>query len=413
MFWITAGLLTLVALGFLFYPFVRSLPKTRQIDRQAENLRAHKLQLSELKQAHAAGEFTDEDYQQLENELKLRLVEDTEKLEARSREDLSRPRWLVPLAGVVLVVFAFSVYYQLGGWRDVRLREAMLAAGQSPEQQQVFFNQMEERVERHPDNIEDLFFLGKTYFGVGRTQDAERIFEKALIVAEKNRSLNPTDHSWLISNLIQARFSNNDRVLSHTDKQMLKTALELAPTNTMALGLLGVDAFASGDFAQALINWRKMLKVMPANEAEAVQSAITMAENNLKAAGKPIPKDESAVEPTIVLAVTIDLSDELKQQLDGARSLFVAARQVNGPPMPVAVQRLSVPSSFPVTIQLDDTTTMAAMTGLQDGMNIEIVARLSKGGVATAQAGDLEGLSQPLTVKVGEQATTVLIDKVH
>ena len=413
MFWITAGLLTIVALGFLFYPFVRALPARYQIDRQAENLRAHKLQLGELKQAHAAGDFSDTDYQQLENELKLRLVEDNEKVEARKAEDTARPGWFIVAAAVLLVGFSFIAYYQLGGWRDVQLHDAMLDAGKDPSRQQAFFSLMEERVQRHPDNIEDMFFLAKTYFSVGRTQDAERIFEQALVTAEKTHSLTPSDHSWLISNLIQARFGNNNRVLSDTDKQMLKTALELEPSNTMALGLLGVDAFGSGDFAEAIVNWRKMLKLMPASEAASVQSAISMAENNLKAAGKPVPAEESAPEPAIVVSVTVDISDELKQQMDGAQLLFIAARQVNGPPMPVAVQRIPVPASFPVTVQLDDTTTMAAMAGLKEGMNIEVVARLSKSGGAIGQTGDLEGVSPSLTVAAGDQMTTVVINKVR
>ena len=413
MFWITAGLLTIIALGFLLFPFVRALPVRYQIDRQAENLRAHKLQLGELKQAHAAGDFSDTDYQQLENELKLRLVQDNEKVEARKTEETGKPGWIIVVAAVLLIGFSFTAYYQLGGWRDVQLRDAMLDAGKDPAKQQAFFNLMEDRVQRHPDKIEDMFFLGKTYFSVGRTQDAERIFEQALVTAEKTNSLAPSDHSWLISNMIQARFGNNDRTLTEADKQMLKNALELEPTNTMALGLLGVNAFGSGDFAEAIINWRKMLKLMPASDAAAVQSAITMAENNLKAAGKPVPAEQTAAEPTVMVSVTIDIADDLKQQMDGAQLLFVAARQVNGPPMPVAVQRLPVPAAFPVIVQLDDTTTMAAMAGLKEGMNIEVVARLSKSGSAIGQTGDLEGVSQSLTVAAGEQATSIVINKVH
>jgi cytochrome c-type biogenesis protein CcmH len=88
-------------------------------------------------------------------------------------------------------------------------------------------------------------------------------------------------------------------------------------------------------------------------------------------------------------------------------TLFVFAREVNGPPMPVAIVR-ATKKDLPFTFRLDDSNSMMPSRKLSDVGTVVIVARLSKSGQAMPQSGDLEGMSQP--VKPGVDGITVVID---
>jgi cytochrome c-type biogenesis protein CcmH len=88
-------------------------------------------------------------------------------------------------------------------------------------------------------------------------------------------------------------------------------------------------------------------------------------------------------------------------------TLFVFAREVNGPPMPVAIVR-ATKKDLPFTFRLDDSTGMMPSRKLSDVGTVVIVARLSKSGKAMPESGDLEGMSQP--VKPGVEGITIVID---
>jgi cytochrome c-type biogenesis protein CcmH len=88
-------------------------------------------------------------------------------------------------------------------------------------------------------------------------------------------------------------------------------------------------------------------------------------------------------------------------------TLFVFAREVNGPPMPVAIVR-ATKKDLPFTFRLDDSNGMMPSRKLSDVGTVVIVARLSKSGKAMPESGDLEGTSQP--VKPGVDGITVVID---
>ena len=89
-------------------------------------------------------------------------------------------------------------------------------------------------------------------------------------------------------------------------------------------------------------------------------------------------------------------------------TLFVFAREMSGPPMPVAIVR-ATKKDLPFTFQLDDSTSPMPSRKLSGAGTVVIVARLSKSGQAMPQSGDLEGTSDP--VKSGVDGITVVIDR--
>ena len=91
-------------------------------------------------------------------------------------------------------------------------------------------------------------------------------------------------------------------------------------------------------------------------------------------------------------------------------TLFVFAREMSGPPMPVAIVR-ATKKDLPFTFQLDDSTSPMPSRKLSSAGPVVIVARLSKSGQAMPQSGDLEGTSQPVNLGWrGSQSSSIVKD---
>ena len=109
------------------------------------------------------------------------------------------------------------------------------------------------------------------------------------------------------------------------------------------------------------------------------------------------------------LKVTVSLSPALAKQAAPNDVVFIFARAAHGPRMPLAIVRKQV-KDLPATVVLDDSQGMSPQMNLSSVPEVIVVARVSKSGMATAQAGDLEGVSQPL--KNGTKAIALSIANV-
>jgi cytochrome c-type biogenesis protein CcmH len=89
-------------------------------------------------------------------------------------------------------------------------------------------------------------------------------------------------------------------------------------------------------------------------------------------------------------------------------TLFVFAREMNGPSMPLSIVR-ATKQDLPFTFRLDDSTSPMPSRKLSDVGQMVIVARLSKSGEAMPKSGDLQGMSQP--VKPGASGITIVMDR--
>ena len=111
---------------------------------------------------------------------------------------------------------------------------------------------------------------------------------------------------------------------------------------------------------------------------------------------------------SLAISGKVTMAPSLAGKGSATDTLFVFARETDGPPMPVAIVRASK-KDLPFTFRLDDTNSMMPSRKLSDVGTVVIVARLSKSGKAMPESGDLEGMSQP--VKPGADGVTVVIDR--
>ena len=119
------------------------------------------------------------------------------------------------------------------------------------------------------------------------------------------------------------------------------------------------------------------------------------------------PRPAVQIAQSLAISGTVTMAPSLASKGAATDTLFVFAREMNGPPMPVAIVR-ATKKDLPFMFRLDDSTSMMPSRKLSDVGMVVIVARISKSGQAMPQSGDLEGMSQP--VKPGAGGITVVID---
>jgi hypothetical protein len=110
------------------------------------------------------------------------------------------------------------------------------------------------------------------------------------------------------------------------------------------------------------------------------------------------------------LSVRVELDSALADRVEPQDIIYVFARGLAGAGMPLSAVRTQA-GTLPTTVVLDDSTGAMSAEKLSDHPEVELVARISKSGDASAQAGDLEGRVGPVRVGPGV-SVDLLIDRV-
>jgi cytochrome c-type biogenesis protein CcmH len=97
--------------------------------------------------------------------------------------------------------------------------------------------------------------------------------------------------------------------------------------------------------------------------------------------------------------VRVDLASAIREKVQPGDTLFVFAKAASGPPMPLAVKRLTV-ADLPVEVSLSDADAMMPQLKISAFPQIQLMARISRAGNATA--GEWVGASQAIASNSGE-----------
>ena len=153
--------------------------------------------------------------------------------------------------------------------------------------------------------------------------------------------------------------------------------------------------------AQGLQDDKEMLAELRTMIDEAVVLAkgagMEVADVSLPSLPEPLPGNSISIE------VTIDPS--LLQQIGENDVLFIFARAVSGPPMPLAAIKRQA-RELPVSIVLDDSSLLRPGTSLSQFEQLKLGARVSRSGQPVAQSGDLQSTVQ--VVDLGSKEAVLL-----
>ncbi|MET0092433.1 MAG: c-type cytochrome biogenesis protein CcmI, partial [Sedimenticola sp.] len=104
----------------------------------------------------------------------------------------------------------------------------------------------------------------------------------------------------------------------------------------------------------------------------------------------------------------IALAPEFASQAGPEETVFVYAKALQGPRMPLAAARHKV-KDLPLEIALDDSTAMMPAMRISNFPEVTVGARVSRSGNAIAESGDLVGEVSPVSVS-GDGVTEIVIN---
>ena len=363
--------------------------------------------LEALNAAHESGILSEAEYAAKRAELGERLLGAIDTPPARPRS-----AFYAALAIALLLPAAAIVLYRIVGEpraldpAPVSTTEAQAPADHKQNMEQAIAK-LGDKLKQNPDDAEGWSLLGRAYAATERFAEARDALKHA-------HDLAAADPDVTIAYAEALALASDSRRIDGEPRILLDAALKAAPDNQRGLWLLGISDYQSKNYDHAISTWKHLLGVLPkdSNVAQSVLQQIAQAEAERD--GHAPPTDEvssgsetaEAAPPAAVatdslsgphLTVEVALDPKLNDKLAPGDVLFVYAKAANGPPMPLAIQRMQA-SQLPVTVILTDGMGMLPSMKLSQFSQVIIGARVSKSGNAIAQSGDMQTLSQPLDV---------------
>ena len=394
-FLIFAALMLIAALAFVLVPLLRTRVGD---DAQNEARRRRKA----LEAAHADGILTDAEYA-----VKCAALAQAAPASAPAR---TRTGFAVALAvALLLPAGAILLYWQLGAPRALDPANLVARSGEGADIEAAIA-QLAEKMKQDPDNAEGWALLGRAYKSTRRFAEARDALKRA-------HDLLPDDADLMVEYAETLVLSSSDHRIQGDALTLIDKAIQTNPQNQKGLWLAGIADSQAGKYAEAVKKWNTLLPLLPpgSNVADSVQEQIAQAEALRD--GKPLPAPSTQPPPETSKAaaaaeaganeaqaaatsgprilVTVALDPRLKDKVAPGDTLFVFAKAASGPPMPLAIAKLSA-AQLPASVTLTDAMSMLPNMNLSAFAQIVIGARISKSGQAIAQSGDLQALSAPL-----------------
>jgi cytochrome c-type biogenesis protein CcmH len=315
-----------------------------------------------------------------------------------------------PSRGLIAVIAAFVLLFGAAGYAWRGNPEGWRAGpgdGQrppDPAQIEAMVTKLADRMKSRPDDVDGWNMLARSYSALGRYADALPAYKHVLDLR--------SDDAQAMADYADALAMAHDRNLEGEPESYVMKALKADPKNVKALALAGTIAFNRAQYPQAVDYLQRAVQASdPASDfVRELQAALDEAR---KRAGMPaLPPAAGAAAPAGAVAAAaapaeaasaaisgeLSLSPALKAQAAPDDTVFVFARAVQGPKMPLAILRLQV-KDLPAKFRLDDSLSMSPAARLSSAAEVIVGARVSKTGNAMPQPGDLQALSAP--VKVG------------
>lgn len=408
-FVLLAGLMLLGALAFVLPPLLRH---GRTGAPPAARRRA-------LDDALAAGVITAEEH--LAKLAALERATVTQAAPARTRSAFTSA-----IATLLLLpALAISLYAKLGNVNAMdtaATASANAAASGTPgPDMDAAVKGLVDKLAKNPDDVEGWMLLGRAYKSMERFPEARDALKNAYDRAKDNPDVQ-VDYAEALA------LSGEGRRIDGRARELLDAALRTDPNHQRALWLLGIADYQQQNYAAAAARWEQLRVLMPP-ESDARGSLDRQIADARQRGGmdpsapatppSPAPAPAAPAAATAgapaasagpQLTVEVSLDPTLRDKAPAGASVFVFARAANGPPMPLAVQRLTV-ADLPAKVVLTEAMSMMPTMKLSQFPQVVVGARISASGNAKAQSGDLQTLSAPLDV-ASKTPVVLVIDQV-
>jgi len=427
----------LVALALLFVlPSLLSRGGGHEKDREQDRLALtlFQQQVRELDADLAAGTLAPPQYQAACRDLERELLQDVADTKTEPPRPTGSGRWAAGLLAALLPTTAFSLYLYLGNSTLIP-HLATAAATQTPGTHpgpsgelpplEVMVQRLVDKLKQHPDNPDGWMMLGRTYFVIDQPGKAREALEQAYGLAPDNPDI-------LVAYAEAIAATNHSKLVGHP-AELIRAALKIDPEHTSARWLAGLVSFQAARYGQAVEQWEALVATFGLDSKEAAelshyiaearsrtgpghpdrdeQSPVPASEGISSDRGEQSPDETGTATSGGAIRVEVTLAEHLWPQANVNDPVFIYAKAVAGPPMPLAARRAQV-ANLPATLTLDDSLAINPAMKLSGFPQVTIIARISKSGQATPQSGDLEGMADSVTP--GRAGTVpILIDRIR
>lgn len=393
MIWqIVAGAAVMAALSVLFIFWPRKA--SAQNHQTPAQLFEERLQLLVL--ARDAGELAEQDFSSAAAELKEQFLEQEQKA-VLYQQPKHKALFHSSLVVFVLLIVGFTYsqnghYRELADWEMAQQnlasygQRALLGEGEpmSERDMQLFSLALRTKLDKEGDDAVAWMLLGRVWMTLGMLEESVESFERAL-------KLMPERTPLLISYSQALIMLGGEYNLAKAGQSVAKVLIQ-EPDNIDAVSLMALIAHERGDNEQAISAWQLLASSLEADDPRLAVVAERLAEltgqQPIVAEQAPVAADARSV--MVNLAIDARLAEQFPQA-----SLFVFARAVDGPPLPLAAKRLPMQSGL-VTINLSTADAMQVGWDLTQSDQIEVVARIAISGTVERSAQDVEVVSAPL-----------------
>ena len=310
--------------------------------------------------------------------------------------------WLAVMAAVPIL--SLALYQVLGtpAALDPAAR-APLASDDQPVDPAQFAQALAElraELERDPEQPEGWVLLARALSVQGDHAGARDAYAKAL-------ELVPDEPALMVEVAQASAQAQPQHLFDDEGLALLERALAMQPSNQRARWFLGIAQRQRGMDAEAVATWEALLPQVDPATAASLRPQIAEAR---AAAGLPPPDDATgaavATDDAAVateagasggLRVRISLAPGVAERLGGRGTVFVMARDPDGPPMPVAAERHDV-SALPLDIVLDDADSPMPTQVLSQLSTVLVSARISTSGSVQRSGDDIESAAVRVTL---------------
>lgn len=414
LFWIVAGMLSVAVILAVLWPLWRA-PRGNEASLVALNRRVFQERMAELEADRDEGRIDADTFHDLQTELKRNLL--TLDVAAPPVHETRSWRWPLVLAtaatAISLLLYSTVLLSpEVSKWWHVqqsvgpaaqRLLEGKLPTeGENKAHTlQEIIQGMQYQLQRNPEQPEGWFTLGVAYAQAELLTPAMTAFERAW-------RLKPEETRYALT-FAQARVFSNQGQLDDLSRNLLTSVVQREPGHEGALLLLGLGAWRSGDHALAVPVLEQLIRVRQqhvANDTSPAMKEVARALADARAQLQAGPVAKAAG-----LSVTVQVDKGVAGQFDPDDVVYIFARALKGPPMPLAVARRAA-SELPVTVELDDSSSMMPDRPLSSVQEIVIEARISRHGSPEKRSGDLEAVAVPVRQGTGSPKVALRISSI-
>ena len=395
-FVILAGSMLAIALAFVLWPMLRRAQGVAAVGDERR--------LKALDDALAAGVIDHDEYR-----AKRALVDAAGAAPASTAGPTRGTRLSAILVAILLPAAAILLYRVAG---EPAAFDPLRAAVTAPPgtEHGVDMNQaiagLVAKLEQDPSNAEGWALLGRAYQATGQFAESRDALKRAFDLSAGN-------HDVAIEYAQALALAGEGRRIVGEPRSLIEDVLKADPDHQRALWLIGISDYQQGHYEAAVAAWTRLLPALPPESdiAQSVRTQIADAQQRgglvatpaVPAVAAPSPDTPAAAEKPAAtaagprLTVRVSLDPKLAERFDPQATLFVFARAVDGPPMPLAIHRLRA-GQLPLSVTLDDSMGMLPTMKLSMFPQVIVGARISTSGDAMPKSGDLQGLSAPVDV---------------